>query len=34
LDSFAWYTGRLAIGVFNDEQAAPVRCLEVKGTPA
>lgn len=31
LDSFAWYTGRLAIGVFDDSQAHPVRILEVLG---
>lgn len=29
LDSFAWNTGRLAIGVFNDTQAEPVKILEV-----
>jgi serine/threonine protein phosphatase 1 len=28
LDSFAWNTGRLAIGVFDDTQAAPVRVME------
>lgn len=33
LDSFAWYTGRLAIGVFNDEQAQPERILEVRSAP-
>lgn len=27
LDSFAWHTGRLAIGVFDDSQAAPIRTL-------
>lgn len=31
LDTFAWYTGRLGIGVFNDEQAQPVKTLEVTG---
>lgn len=34
LDSFAWNTGRLAIGVFDDTQAAPVRILEVLGPEA
>jgi serine/threonine protein phosphatase 1 len=34
LDSFAWYTGRLAIGVFNNDQAAPERILEVFGEAA
>lgn len=29
LDSFAWYTGRLAIGVFDDSQAEPIKILEV-----
>jgi serine/threonine protein phosphatase 1 len=29
LDSFAWYTGRLAIGVFDDTQAEPIETLEV-----
>lgn len=33
LDSFAWYTGRLAIGVFNDTAAQPQRILEVTGPP-
>lgn len=28
LDSFAWYTGRLAIGVFDETQDGPVRVLE------
>jgi serine/threonine protein phosphatase 1 len=31
LDSFAWYTGRLAIGVFDDSQGEPIKVLEVKG---
>lgn len=34
LDSFAWYTGRLAIGVFDANQPAPIRILEVLGAPA
>lgn len=29
LDSFAWYTGKLAIGVFDDTQAQPIKVLEV-----
>jgi serine/threonine protein phosphatase 1 len=33
LDSFAWFTGRLAIGVFDDAAAAPVRILEVLAEP-
>ncbi len=33
LDSFAWYTGRSAIGVFNDEQPQPIEILEVLGPP-
>jgi serine/threonine protein phosphatase 1 len=33
LDAFAWYTGRLAIGVFDDSQPQPVRIIEVKGPP-
>jgi serine/threonine protein phosphatase 1 len=31
LDSFAWYTGRLAIGVFDDSKPQPSRILEVQG---
>lgn len=34
LDSFAWNTGRLAIGVFDDMQAAPVRIMDALGRPA
>lgn len=34
LDSFAWATGRLAIGVFNGEQAGPVKILDAIGRPA
>jgi serine/threonine protein phosphatase 1 len=33
LDSFAWNTGRLAIGVFNNEQAQPIRVLYAHGVP-
>jgi serine/threonine protein phosphatase 1 len=33
LDAFAWYTGRLAIGVFDDSQPQPVKILEVIGKP-
>lgn len=31
LDGFAWYTGKLAIGVFDESQAAPIKLLEVTG---
>jgi len=31
LDSFAWYTGKLAIGVFDNTQATPIETLEVSG---
>jgi serine/threonine protein phosphatase 1 len=32
LDTFAWYTGRLVIGVFNDDVAGgPIDLIEVKG---
>lgn len=34
LDTFAWYTGRLVIGVFDDTQAGPVRFIEVIGEKA
>jgi serine/threonine protein phosphatase 1 len=35
LDSFAWYTGRLAIGVFDDARpGGPVRILDAIGRPA
>lgn len=34
LDTFAWYTGRLVIGVFDDTQGAPIRIIEIKGDPA
>jgi serine/threonine protein phosphatase 1 len=34
LDTFAWYTGRLAIGVFDDAApGGPIEILEVKGEP-
>lgn len=35
LDTFAWYTGRLVVGVFDDDTAGgPVDFIEVKGEPA
>lgn len=35
LDTFAWYTGRLVVGVFNDDvSGGPVDFLEIKGAPA
>ena len=34
LDTFAWYTGRLAIGVFDDAKpGGPIEILEVNGEP-
>jgi serine/threonine protein phosphatase 1 len=34
LDTFAWYTGRLVVGVFDDAvPGGPVDLLEVKGDP-
>ena len=34
LDTFAWYTGRLAIGVFDDAApGGPIEVLEVNGEP-
>jgi len=34
LDTFAWYTGRLAIGVFDDATpGGPIEILEVNGEP-
>ena len=33
LDSYAWATGRLAIGVFSDAPGGPERVLEVAGRP-
>jgi serine/threonine protein phosphatase 1 len=34
LDTFAWYTGRLAIGVFDDgTPGGPIEVLEVNGEP-
>lgn len=35
LDTFAWYTGRLVVGVFDDEvSGGPVEFIEVVGAPA
>lgn len=35
LDTFAWYTGHLAIGVFDDDVAGgPTEILHVEGNPA
>lgn len=34
LDSFAWYTGRLAIGVFDDSQSGPVKIIDALGRAA
>jgi serine/threonine protein phosphatase 1 len=34
LDSFAWNTGRLAIGVFEDDYPAPVKIMDAMGAPA
>ena len=35
LDTFAWYTGRLVVGVFDDEMAGgPIDCIEVIGPRA
>lgn len=35
LDTFAWYTGRLVVGVFDDDVAGgPVDFIEVVGEPA
>jgi serine/threonine protein phosphatase 1 len=31
LDSFAWYSGKLAIGVFDETQARPIKTLQVTG---
>lgn len=33
LDTFAWYTGRLAIGVFDDTQGKPTEILWAEGEP-
>jgi len=34
LDTFAWYTGRLAIGVFDDDTpGGPLEILEIHGQP-
>jgi calcineurin-like phosphoesterase family protein len=35
LDTFAWYTGRLVVGVFDDDiPGGPINLIEVKGEPA
>lgn len=35
IDTFAWYTGRLVIGVFDDSKSGgPVDFIEVQGEPA
>lgn len=34
LDSFAWYSGRLAIGVFDNTQPGPVKIMDAIGRPA
>ena len=35
LDTLAWRTGRLVIGVFDDDRpGGPVDFIEVKGSPA
>jgi serine/threonine protein phosphatase 1 len=35
LDTFAWYTGRLVVGVFDDDiPGGPIDFIEVKGEPA
>ncbi len=31
LDTFAWHTGRLVIGVYNDSRGEPMDLIEVKG---
>lgn len=34
LDTFAWYSGRLVVGVFNDDKAGgPIEFIQVKGEP-
>lgn len=34
LDTFAWYTGRLVIGVFDDDKpGGPIDLIEIKGEP-
>lgn len=33
LDSFAWLTGRLAIGVFSDDQAEPIEIMAAYSNP-
>lgn len=34
LDSFAWATGRLAIGVFDDDYPAPIKIMDAIGRPS
>lgn len=35
LDTFAWYTGRLVVGVFDDDKSGgPIETIEIKGEPA
>jgi serine/threonine protein phosphatase 1 len=35
LDTFAWHTGRLVIGVFDDDTPdGPLEILETQGKPA
>lgn len=33
LDSFAWYSGRLAIGVFDGSQPGPIKIMDAIGRP-
>lgn len=34
LDTFAWYTGRIVVGVFDEDKAGgPVEIIEVRGKP-
>jgi serine/threonine protein phosphatase 1 len=34
LDTFAWYTGRLVVGIFDDDKpGGPIDFIEVKGEP-
>jgi serine/threonine protein phosphatase 1 len=34
LDTFAWYTGRLVVGIFDDHKpGGPIDFIEVKGEP-
>lgn len=35
LDTFGWYTGRIVVGVFDDDKpGGPVEIIEVKGEPS